>query len=66
MFLIVLSSACDISSHVNAGFVSQEQYIYVYQALMEFNEVAVIPCSELRQTFEELCRNSKLVEQFEV
>ncbi|KAI0218665.1 hypothetical protein LSAT2_029625, partial [Lamellibrachia satsuma] len=42
-----------------------EQYIYVYQALIEFNEVAVIPCSELRQTFEDLCRNSKLAEQFE-
>ncbi|KAI0216616.1 Receptor-type tyrosine-protein phosphatase T, partial [Lamellibrachia satsuma] len=42
-----------------------EQYIYVYQALIEFNEVAVIPCSDLRQTFEGLCRNNKLAEQFE-
>ncbi|KAI0231380.1 Receptor-type tyrosine-protein phosphatase mu, partial [Lamellibrachia satsuma] len=44
---------------------TMEQYIYVYQALIELSEVAVIPCSELRQTFEELCTNSKISEQFE-
>ncbi|KAK2191690.1 hypothetical protein NP493_48g07132 [Ridgeia piscesae] len=42
-----------------------EQYIFVYQALLELNEVAIIACSELKQTFDELCKSSKLAEQFE-
>ena len=61
----VLASACDVYL-CKCFFSSQEQYIYVYQALVELSEVAVIPCSELRQTFEGLCRNNKLAEQFEV
>ena len=47
-------------------FVLQKQYIYVYQALLELNEVDIIACSELKQTFDELCKSSKLAEQFEV
>ncbi|KAK2191692.1 hypothetical protein NP493_48g07145 [Ridgeia piscesae] len=42
-----------------------KQYIYVYQALLELNEVDIIACSELKQTFDELCKSSKLAEQFE-
>ena len=47
-------------------FLSQEQYVYVYQALIESSQETVIPCSQLRQTFDELCREDKVVEQFEV
>ena len=48
------------------GCICQAQYIYVYQALIEFNEEAVIPCSQLRQTFDKMCRNRQLAQQFEV
>ncbi|KAK2183016.1 hypothetical protein NP493_327g01017 [Ridgeia piscesae] len=44
---------------------NEEQYIYVYQALIEFHEEAVIPCSLLRQTFDKMCRNRQLAQQFE-
>ena len=47
-------------------YLSQEQYVYVYQALIESSQETVIPCSQLRQTFDELCREDKVAEQFEV
>ncbi|KAI0230738.1 Receptor-type tyrosine-protein phosphatase mu [Lamellibrachia satsuma] len=42
-----------------------DQYVYVYQALIESSDVTVIACSELRHAFNELCQDNKLSEQFE-
>ena len=40
--------------------------MYIYQALIESSQETVMPCSQLRQTFDELCREDKVAEQFEV
>ena len=40
--------------------------MYVYQALIEARQDTAVPCSQLKQTFDELCRENKVAEQFEV
>ncbi|KAK2177861.1 hypothetical protein NP493_575g01068 [Ridgeia piscesae] len=37
-----------------------DQYVYVFQALVDSSEDAVIPCSQLKQTLDELCEGNKL------
>ena len=44
----------------------QDQYVYVFQALVDSSEDAVIPCSQLKQTFDELCEGNKLDAQLKV
>ncbi|KAK2181221.1 hypothetical protein NP493_405g00026 [Ridgeia piscesae] len=42
-----------------------DQYVYVYQAIIESSEVTVVPCSQLKDAFDELCRDTKLSKQFQ-
>ncbi|KAK2140048.1 hypothetical protein NP493_6025g00002 [Ridgeia piscesae] len=41
-----------------------DQYVYIYQALIEARQETAVSCSQLKQTFDELCREEKLAEQF--
>ncbi|KAK2175548.1 hypothetical protein NP493_723g02053 [Ridgeia piscesae] len=43
-----------------------DQYVFVYQAMIESSQATVVPCSTLRQTFDELCRSRQIEQQFEV
>ena len=38
----------------------------IYQALIESSEDTVVPCSQLKDAFDELCRDKKLSKQFQV
>ncbi|KAK2156063.1 hypothetical protein NP493_2005g00006 [Ridgeia piscesae] len=42
-----------------------DQYVFVYQAMIESSQATVVPCSTLKQTFEELCKNRQIEQQFE-
>ncbi|KAK2166563.1 hypothetical protein NP493_1314g00029 [Ridgeia piscesae] len=42
-----------------------DQYLYVYQAFIQSSEVTFVPCSQLKDAFDELSRDKKLSKQFQ-